>query len=106
MTIVPETSREPRLSVLALEIERGLDYGYEIRRRSNVDIISSMMLSNYEVAAMVQTTLDVLNDPKEISRRILTDLAKWYTLRWRHKNHPDIGIRTTIEKAIKEELLS
>lgn len=105
MKTIPEINREPVLSVLALEIERGLDCGYEIRRRSNVDIISSMILSKYEVAYLVQKVLDHCDDQKEITRRVLTDLHKWYTMRWRLKT-PVVSVHTIIENVFKEENLS
>ncbi len=104
MNLIPEPSREPVLSILALEIERGIDHGYEIRRRSNVDIISSMIPGKYEIARMVQTTLDYCGDPDEIARRVMTDLHKWYTMRWR-RNTSIVSAITIIETVMKEENL-
>ncbi len=102
--MIPESNRKPTLSIFALDIERDLEYSYQIRRRSNVDIISSLVLSKYEVARMVQQVLDHTDDEKEITRRVLTDLHKWYTMRWRHIT-PVVSPHTIIETAFKEENL-
>ena len=105
MTVIPEVNREAVLSVLALEIERAILYGYQIQRRSNVDIISSIVLGKYEIAALAQRVLDDCDEPEEISRRIITGLHKWYRMRW-CRNTAMQSVAFLIETVLKEEGLS
>lgn len=94
---------EKMLSVLALEIERELHYEFEIRRRSNVDILSSMLLSNYEIARLSQNVLDEFaSNPEEIPQRVAQGLAKWYTLKKRSIDKAP-SIIEVVERIILEE---
>lgn len=105
MTVIPEVNREAVLSILALEIERAILCGYQIQRRSNVDIISSIVLGKYEIAALVQRVLDDCDKPEEITRRIITGMHKWYRMRWCRKTAM-VSVATIIETVLKEDGLS
>ncbi len=104
MPLNTETNRKPTLSIFALNVERGLEFNWEIRRRSNVDIISSMILSEYEIARLVQEVLDHTDNQDEIQRRVMTNLHKWYTMRWRSQA-PVVSVHTIIDNVFKEEAL-